>query len=183
MPTPTVAVATLALVGRGHCPKCLKFRDLYGLMASVVNDDKGVCRTADHKACVECLSGDVAPMVEVKVRDVVDLRTKNQRRKTNKLARKREAACAEEIGGHTTPGSGSGVAKGDARNDNWMIDDKHTKYRQYTVTELDVKKMIGDSCRTGRRGALKVGFRNGEGLEVAIMHWPDFKEMIDGEGD
>lgn len=183
MPSPTLASAHLVQEGRGFCPSCMKHRQLYAVVVAVTKGNE-VMRSKQVSSCAQCLGeGDMAAAVQVKTADVVDLRTKAQRRKTNKLARKREAACAEEIGGHTTPGSGSGVAKGDARNDEWMIDDKHTRFRQYTVTERDVRKMIGDSKRTGRKGALKVGFRNGEGLEVAVLHWPDFKEMIDGESD
>lgn len=183
MPSPTLASAHLMHEGRGFCPECMKHRVLYSIVVAVTKGEE-VKRTKQVKACAQCLGeGDMAAAVGLKADDVVDLRTKNQRRKTNKRARKRESICAEEIGGHTTPGSGSGVAKGDARNDCWMIDDKHTKFRQFSLREIDVKKMIGEAVRSGRSGALKVGFRNGEGCEVAVVHWPDFLELIDGKGD
>jgi len=182
VPSQALAAATLVCSGYGACPKCLVERELFTLSASVVGDDQSIKRIASDTGCVFCLS-EVAISERIKVSDVVDLGGKTQRRRTNKLARKREAACAEEIGGHTPPASGGGIAKGDARNDKWMIDDKHTRARQFTLKEADVRKLIGDSSKTGRRGALKVGFRNGEGCEVAVVHWPDFMEMIDGESD
>lgn len=130
--------------------------------------------------CIDCLV-DEPVSIEIKMSDVMEINTKSSRRVMNKLARKRERTCAGEIGGRTTPASGAGVAKGDARNDAWMIDDKFTQYRTFSIREDVIVKTICDAKRTGRRGALKVGFRKGEGPNVAVLDWEDFMELINGE--
>ena len=179
MPAQAVASATLTCYGYGACPKCSSVGDLYGLCASVIKGED--CRHSDVRLCIDCLCKE-APFIKIKMSDVMEINTKSSRRVVNKLARKRERTCAEEIGGSITPASGAGVAKGDARNDVWMIDDKFTQYRTFSLREDVVVKTICDAKRTGRRGALKVGFRKGEGLNAAVLDWEDFMELINGEG-
>jgi len=130
------------------------------------------------KMCIKCLE-DQVPSVVILPSDVVEINTKSQKRLINKTARKRERACAEEIGGKTTPASGSGISKGDARNEHLVIDDKYTAAKQFTLREADTIKLITEAKRTGRIGAMKIGFRTGKS-NVAVLDWDDFLELING---
>lgn len=180
MSTQTVAAATLTCYGYGACTGCQAVGDLYGLCVSVVkvgNDDQ-TYRMDQIKMCIKCLEDKVIS-VRVMPSDVIGIDTKSQKRLINRTARKRERACAEEIGGRTTPASGSGISKGDARNDHLVLDDKYTAAKQFTLKEADMVKLITEAKRTGRIGAMKIGFRIGKS-NVAVLDWDDFLELING---
>lgn len=159
---------------------CHAVGDLYGLCASVVKigDGKQLYRMDQIKMCIKCLE-DQVPSVRILPSDVVDIDTKSQRKVINKIAHKRERICAEEIGGRTTPASGSGIVKGDARNEHLVVDDKFTVARQFTLREVDLSKLVTEARRTGRIGAMKVGFRVGK-ANAAVLDWCDFMELING---
>jgi len=141
MPPQTVAAATLnSQHGYGICPKCLKDKELFELAVSVTQGSAG--RVVSEELCISCLCGDVAPMIKLKLSDVMD--TKGPRRAINKTARRREQECAEDIGGRTTPASGSGISKGDARNDDWMVDDKFTGGTFFKLSSSIMTKALAD---------------------------------------
>lgn len=162
------------------CPKCCEMTTLYGLCASVSKGED--FRYGDTQMCIDCLV-DEPVGIEIRMADVLELKTKSQRRSINKRARKRELACAEEIDGGTTPASGSGIAKGDAVSDQLMIDDKFTRAKQYTLHLTDVLKTVAAARRTGRLGALKVGFNEGQAhrFNVAVLAWDDFMELTNAK--
>jgi hypothetical protein len=57
-----------------------------------------------------------------------------------------------------------------------MIDDKHTTSAQtFPIKRSDVVKAHGQAGRSGRKAAIKVGFPD---LEVAVLGWDDFLELI-----
>lgn len=127
-------------------------------------------------ACTDCLATGIELHTHLRVSDVMELPTKSRRRGINKKATKREKTCAEQIGGRTTPGSGSGIAKGDARNEKWMIDDKFTTSAQtFPITRTDVIKAVGQAAPSGRKAALRIGFPD---FDVAVLSWEDFLELI-----
>jgi ribosomal protein S17E len=117
----------------------------------------------------------VGAALTVQIKDLIDVPTKARKRAINKKAQKREKDCANQIGGYTTAASGAGIAKGDARNEKWTIDDKFTEAQSYKLRKSDVIKITSDASKTCRNGALKVGFPD---YDVAIVAWTDFLELI-----
>ena len=107
------------------------------------------------------------------------LGTKGKKRSINKTSRRREEKAGRDIGGSRVSGSGSGVAKGDARNERWMIEDKFTiRSKSYTVTQALIDKALRQASKTGRNPVIKIGFPK---YEVAVCLWDDLKGLIDEE--
>lgn len=178
---PAQAVAALSPLGYGVCSSCKELEDLYHLCVAVTNGPAWTSNEA--RMCISCLCKQQATRVDIKPTDVIS--TKSQRRIINKMARKRERACAKEIGGKTTPASGAGIAKGDARSDRLMVDDKFTKGGSYIVKETTMLRTVTEARRTGRMGVLKVGFvKEGSArtFNAAVLDWDDFMELIHGQG-
>lgn len=172
MSTPSVAAARFIYAGYQQCPGCESMEACYRLLLRV-----GDREVSTEPNCLGCIT-DYEEQIEMplKVGDVIPVERKARRRTINKNAAKRERACAEQIGGRTTPASGSGTAKGDARTDEWMIDDKHTTSAQtFPIKRSDMIKAHGQASRSGRKAAIKVGFPD---LEVAVLGWEDFLELI-----
>lgn len=167
-----VAGAEFKFVGYRQCEYCDEMDPCYSLVLTVVDNT-----VETPPRCLSCCLDIEEPLeLPIRVRDVIPVDRKAKRRSINKTATKRERACAEQIGGRTTPASGSGTAKGDARTDEWMIDDKHTTSVQtFPIKRSDVIKAHGQAHRSGRKAALKVGFPD---LEVAVLGWDDFVELI-----
>lgn len=173
MSTPAVVSMNFVSAGYQMCSTCDDMDQCYKITLSV-GTDRAV---ETDPTCATCFmsGGGETLSIQLKVGDVVPLYDKARRQGTNKRAAKRERTCAEEIAGWTTPGSGSGTAKGDARNDEWMIDDKHTTSREaFPIRRSDMIKACGQAVRGGRKAALKVGFPD---CDVAVLTWEDFLEL------
>ena len=169
---PSQVITQVIKAGYQQCSFCDELEECYMLTLLVAER----CVEQTDPACTGCLTNGVELSTHLKVSDVLDTQRKSRRRGINKRATKRERACAEQIGGRTTPGSGSGIAKGDARNEEWMIDDKFTTGTQtFPVTRTDLIKAVGQAAQSGRKAALKVGFPD---FNVAVLSWEDFLELI-----
>jgi hypothetical protein len=108
------------------------------------------------------------------------LSQKSKKRSRIKKARDREENAASQIGGQRCSGSGSGIVKGDARNSKWTLEDKHTESKQFLITEDIVNKIISQSHKTGRNPVIRIGTR---GLNLALILWDDFLELIESEDE
>lgn len=180
---PAQAVAGIEIGGVGICPHCHAGpgETLYSLFVIVKNDDLDVGRKARVNGCAKCILPEpysaTCTAEPIRVSDVIDCsRSKGRSRSIGKQARKRERECAEDIGGSTTPASGARVAKGDARNSQWMVDDKVTSGKTFTLNQKLLAKAIVDAGQTGRRPVLRIGM---EGTpDVAVMLWSDAAELI-----
>lgn len=104
-----------------------------------------------------------------------------KRRSIIKKSRKREERAAEEICGQRVPGSGSGVAKGDARNSKWYVDDKMIlRGSRFTISQEVMDKALGQAHRSGRNPVLRVGLPK---YNIAILTWDDFLELINDNAE
>lgn len=104
---------------------------------------------------------------------------KNRLREINKTSQKRETQAAKDIGGERCPASGSGVMKGDARNEKWMVEDKFTRSSTFLLRLPVVQKARAQALKTGRKPVIRVGLPK---CELAIISWDDFCDLI-SEGD
>jgi hypothetical protein len=102
---------------------------------------------------------------------------KGKKRSINKTSRRREEKASRDISGSRVSGSGSGIAKGDARNELWMVEDKFTvKAKRFSVTQDMIDKALRQAHKTGRNPVIRVGLPK---YEVAVVLWDDFTELID----
>lgn len=102
-----------------------------------------------------------------------------KKRSINKRSRRREEKAAKSISGSRVPGSGSGLIKGDARNDKWMIEDKFTvSAKSFRVTQAMIGKALRQARGTGRNPIVRVGLPK---YEVAVLLWDDLKGLISEE--
>jgi len=110
----------------------------------------------------------------------MSLSKRSKKRAIIKKARKREERGAEEVSGRRCYQSGGGIVKGDFRNEEWCCEDKFTvSGKQYTLKESTILKALGEAHRTGRNPVIKIGYRK---VEVAVLIWDDFMELINDEG-
>ena len=171
MPPPTVR-AVFIPSGFQQCSGCHDLEACYQ-MGLQVGGRKTKITDPMCAMCFVAMQHEIT--IQLQVSDVLDVNERARRRGINKRAAKREKACAEEIGGRTTPASGSGTAKGDARTDEWMVDDKFTTSAEtFPIKRTDVIKACGQACRGGRKAVLKVGFSD---CDMAVLAWEDFLEL------
>jgi hypothetical protein len=169
--------------GPGKCPTCNSIERLITIKP-VVEGESGRREEDEHGTCWACikkwlLGGDSVELVDVPVlvTDVIDPSKERARaRARNAKATKRELKAAEDIGGSRNPGSGSGGAKGDARNDRWMVEDKHTENVTLTLQRSVLLKAMAQASKTGRYAVIRVGL--GDGTELAIAPWTHFAEEV-----
>lgn len=106
----------------------------------------------------------------------MSLGTKGKKRSINKKSRRREEKAASDIGGDHVSGSGSGIVKGDARNEKWMIEDKFTvRAKRFSVTQDMIDKALRQAYHTGRNPVIRIGLPK---YEVAVLLWDDLKGLI-----
>lgn len=157
------------------CPECRRLCDLMTLILQV-EDIQGKERCVTWSGCWKCFmkTGLIELKEELNVKDIINIPTSPHRRRQNKKARKREEQAAEDIGGRRVSGSGSQEAKGDARNAQWMVEDKHTSGKTYTLSREVINKAVAQANKTGRNAVIRVGLSGGANLAVCL--WSDFVE-------
>lgn len=74
-----------------------------------------------------------------------------RRPRHDRASPKQERRLAKSLGGRTTPGSGSGVIKGDVLTKGEMVEAKTTSKSQYTLKLLDLKKLENEAKMAGKR--------------------------------
>jgi hypothetical protein len=178
---PPQAIATLCLSGRNICEHCGSNEEIISLRLEVQGlQEKRTKHTAT--ACSSCLrkkSGigiSISLVEHIRIKDVIDLQTKARHRETKRISSKREAQAAQDIGGLTVSGSGSGISKGDARNSNWMVEDKYTTGKSFQLRRTVLSKAVEQASKTGRKPVIRVGLA--DGTELAVCLWSDLSEVI-----
>jgi hypothetical protein len=106
-------------------------------------------------------------------------RSKDRRRRI-KISRKLEKGVAEDLGGHTTPGSGNQDTKSDIRKvDEWRIEHKYTdSVKGYRVQVEDLSTVIKHANMAGEWPALLLNFRK-LGRQFAIVPYEWFLEIVE----
>lgn len=162
------------------CPDCRSLTKVYVFSAAV--DGLVGEHSNATEGCLNCLferhGGVVENSETIRIRDVIETDTRGAGRARVKAAQRRELRAAEQIAGKTVAGSGSGEAKGDARNEHWMVEDKGTTAASYRLTRQTIAKAVGQASQTGRKAVIKVGLN--DGTEFAVMLWTDIQEVIRG---
>lgn len=72
-------------------------------------------------------------------------------RRGDSQSRRQERRLAKELGGRTTPGSGSGSIKGDVSTKGEMVEAKTTSKTQYTLRFVDLKKLENEARLANKR--------------------------------
>lgn len=177
---PPQVVAALS-IENDLCTRCERIDEVLRIELTI--EGLQGTRTWTDESCSRCLCLDNHDLVlteQLRIKDVINLPTKARHRETKRISRKRECQAAEDIGGRAVPGSGSGESKGDARNSNWMVEDKFTTGKSFQLKRDILSKAIRQAGKTGRKPVIRVGLA--DGTELAICLWDDIKEVIREDG-
>lgn len=136
-----------------RCSQCGKVRETtrYTLR-------QGQTQLQQFKLCDACQDGGFSiafnpkPVQVDKVKD---------RRRRIKISRNLERGVAEDLGGHTTPGSGNKDTKADIRKmDEWRIEHKYTESTKgFRMQVDDLSAVIKHANMAGEWPAMVVNFR------------------------
>lgn len=92
-----------------------------------------------------------------------------------RLSKKRERKAAEDIGGKAHALSGAGWSlKGDLSNDMWLVEDKFTHEKQYSIQHTILQKVDKQSLKVGKLSALRFGFQ-GTNRNYAVVETKHLK--------
>ena len=92
---------------------------------------------------------------------------------------RKERATAKKYGGRRTPNSGAKWAfKGDVITDMFLIDDKTTDHKSFSIPKKMWNKICLEALQMGRRPALKVSF-NDDGTSFVCLNEPDFADLLE----
>ena len=93
---------------------------------------------------------------------------KNLKSISHSYAKRHEKEIAEDIGGHTTKGSGSGNEKGDVRVDGlFRVECKCTKNKSYSLKLETLQKIEEESLSSGETPLLNLRFIDDVGNKKA----------------
>lgn len=98
-------------------------------------------------------------------------------RKTLKKARAAETKTATDTGGRQTMASGSGAAKGDSRNEEFMFEDKYTEKNSFRVTKGIMNKALAQAHRSGRAPVIRVHLP--DNFTMGVMYWDDLLPFVE----
>ena len=83
-----------------------------------------------------------------------------------KKAQKRERDLAEELGGKATPNSGATpMSPGDVHLPDFLLDDKFTGKKSYSVTTETLNKLCREARSLGKDPALVIHFEDSSGIK------------------
>lgn len=88
---------------------------------------------------------------------------------TKARSRKSEARCARFVGGRTQPASGAlpvAAFKGDVKSAKFLIDDKTTNRKSYSIAVKLWQKLVREAFINRRSPALRIEFTDGPTLYV-----------------
>lgn len=97
------------------------------------------------------------------------------RKKINKRSRKGEEKTATEIGGQRTLASGALNRDGDVRNSSWMVEEKATAAKSYSIKDDTVAKGIVQASRQGKNFVMKIITQK---YALGLMLWNDLLPFI-----
>ena len=97
-----------------------------------------------------------------------------------KISRKLEKGVAEDLGGHTTPGSGNQDTKADIRKvDEWRIEHKYTdSVKGYRILVDDLSAVIKHANMAAEWPALVLNFRR-LGRQFTVIPYELYLEIVE----
>lgn len=92
-----------------------------------------------------------------------------------KRSRAQERKAAKDLGGRTTPGSGSRWhSKGDVVADEEAVECKTTSKQQYPLKAAVLEKILHEAYRMAKRPVLQVEFCHEGSRKYAVIPWEDY---------
>ncbi len=92
----------------------------------------------------------------------------------------KEKSDAVDFGARQTPRSGGlWFAKGDSRNEKYLIDSKDSHHSQFIVTSKIWQKVNREALLSSRIPLLSIGLENKK-IELVIIDKNDFLELVKG---
>jgi len=91
---------------------------------------------------------------------------------------RKERSDANFFGAKQTPRSGGlWWAKGDSKNDGYLIDSKDSKSKQFIITNQIWEKVAREALLSSRVPLLSIGLENKK-IELVVMDKNDFLELL-----
>ncbi len=108
-----------------------------------------------------------------------------------KTGRRAEAKAAKRSGMRLTPASGAGSSKGDAQDDQWLVENKSTVKRSLGLRHEWLGKITREAAAKALTPALSIQFttedgkpvRNGAWVCIPESAWLELKEHLDADLD
>jgi len=94
----------------------------------------------------------------------------------NSIYNRLEEREAKKDGFELVRNSGRGREKGDAKNDNFLVDYKFNK-KSFQLTNTAWKKLLKDAWKSCQRNPLII-VKFEDGAKVAIVEWETLKEYL-----
>jgi hypothetical protein len=92
--------------------------------------------------------------------------------------RKSEKKTAQRLGLRQTPASGAAIAKGDLRDESFLIEVKSTKNHSLSLRYDWLTKIAGEARMVGKDPALSVVFTTGQGSPLTDGRWIALPERL-----
>lgn len=167
---PVQAVVTVTNGGYRSCVVCGQYRAtalIHGGLHSKEPIEKsfGLCWECIKKpGCTFTITAPTAVEMNAKVR-----------KKINKRSRKGEEKTAAEIGGQRTLASGALNRDGDVKNSSWMVEEKATSAKSYSIKDDTVAKGIVQASRQSKSFVMKIITQK---YALGLMLWNDLLPFI-----
>ena len=96
-------------------------------------------------------------MAQIKIKEIL------------RKSRKQESRTAQTLGGKTQPGSGNQWhSPGDVKTSHWLISNKYTDARQFSLRVKDFVEISDDSFHADRSPAMEILFRK-SGMKLYVI--------------
>ena len=93
---------------------------------------------------------------------------------------KQEKATAKRYGGRRTPVSGGKWSfPGDVTTDKFLIDDKTTDRKSFSITKVMWNKIRTEALKSMKRPVLKITFA--DGTSFVCLDEPDFYDLVQNQ--
>jgi glutaredoxin len=151
------------------CPYCAEMKSCLEILINYPDSDW----SSDLIICPDCIDNQGREYsLDIPHRDKSISR---DRKKISKKVRKEEQCTAREIGGIRTRASGSLDGDGDCKNNRWMVEEKSTKFKTFSIRDDIVSKAIQQASKQGKDFVMKIRTRS---HTLGVMLWNDILELV-----
>lgn len=159
--------------GRQVCPVCGQMKGCIELGISKEHLDHTEDFNKGVVLCAECMtSPGVSFRLDIPYKDELAIKS---RRKRNKRIKKEEEKTGKEIGGRKTLASGALNQDGDSKNENWMVEEKSTQFKSFSIKQDVISKAMRQATRQRKNFVIKVRMAK---HVIGIMLWNDLLPLI-----
>lgn len=151
------------------CPAC--GRNKKCVFLGVLHEEQDWSKSIS--VCLDCITKQgVSFMVDIPFKDPL---VGKARRKIAKRVKRGERETGKEIGGVVTLASGAINNDGDAKNSNWMVEEKSTTNKSFSIKEAVISKALDQAAGQSKSFVMKVRLAS---FTIGVLLWNDVLPMI-----